>query len=127
MDPISAVGAGLAVLGSKEILTKVLGPTADYLGNETKNLVEKCNVNLNHVFSRAKAKLGTRLDEPGGVSPRVFRHVFEDGRFAEEDIVVEYYGGLLAGSKSPTGRDDRALPYLAKVQQMGGRGGHSPR
>ncbi|MDX8128321.1 hypothetical protein QLH52_13575 [Methylomonas sp. OY6] len=40
------VGTGLAVLGSKEILDKLLGPSADYIGNETKNLIAKCNINL---------------------------------------------------------------------------------
>jgi len=118
MDPISTVGAGLAILGSKDILNKILGPTADYIGDEAKGLVEKCNINLNNVFNRAKEKLGPRLDDDGAVSPRVLRHVFEDGRFADEEIVVEYYGGLLAGSKSESGKDDQALPYLAKVQQM---------
>lgn len=118
MDPITTVGAGLAILGSKDILNKILGPTADYIGDEAKGLVEKCNINLSNVFNRAKEKLGPRLDDDGAVSPRVLRHVFEDGRFADEAIVVEYYGGLLAGSKSESGKDDQALPYLAKVQQM---------
>ena len=118
MDPLSIAGAGLAVLGSKDILTKVLGPSADYVGGEIKNFVAKCNINLDQVFQNAKSKLGGRLDAPGGVSPRVLKHVFDDGRFADEQIVVDYYGGLLAGSKTPTGKDDRALPYLSKVQQM---------
>lgn len=118
MDPITTVGAGLAILGSKDILNKILGPTADYIGGEAKGLVEKCNINLSNVLNRAKEKLGPRLDDDGAVSPRVLRHVFEDGRFADEAIVVEYYGGLLAGSKSENGKDDQALPYLAKVQQM---------
>jgi hypothetical protein len=118
MDPLTAVGTGLAILGSKEILNKILGPTADYLGNETRGLVQKCNVNLSNVFNRAKEKLGSRLEETGAVSPRVLRHVIEDGRFADDDLVVEYYGGLLAGSKNENGTDDQALPYLAKVQQM---------
>jgi len=118
MEPLTTLGAGLAVLGSKDLLNKILGPTADYIGSEAKGLAEKCNINLNHVFARAKEKLGARLEEPGAVSPRVLRHVYEDGRFAEDEIVVEYYGGLLAGSKTDSGKDDQALPYLAKVQQM---------
>ena len=118
MEPLTIVGTGLAILGSRDLLNKVLGPTADYLGSETRNLVDKCNVNLDNVFKNATSKLGARLEEPGGVSPRVLKHVLDDGRFADEEIVVEYYGGLLAGSKSLTGKDDRALPYLAKVQQM---------
>lgn len=119
MDPITAVGtAGIAMYGTKELIVKVLGPTADYLGTETKGLVEKCNVNLTNVFLKAKKKLGERYDASGGVSPRVLRHVYDDGRFAEEEIVVEYYGGLLAGSKTLDAKDDQALPYIAMVQRM---------
>ena len=118
MDPLITVGTGLTVLGSKDLLLKILGPTADYIGGGLKGAVEKCNVNLNRVFERAKHKLGSRLDEEGAVNPRVLKHVFDDGRFADDDVVVEYYGGLLAGSKSGDGKGDQALPYLAMVQRM---------
>jgi hypothetical protein len=118
MDPATTVGTGLALWASKDMLGKVLGPTADYLGGGLKSAVEKCNVNLGRVFQRAAEKLGPRLEKPGAVNPRVLRHVYEDGRFAEDDVVVEYYGGLLAGSKTDTGTSDQALPYLAAVQRM---------
>jgi hypothetical protein len=118
VEPITAVGAGLAVLGSKDILNKVLGPTAEYLGAKTAGLVEKCDVNLDKIFARAYKKLGPRADTPGGVSARVLRHVVEDGRFVEDELVAEYYGGLLASSKTPTGSDDRGLPHLSRVKAM---------
>ena len=117
-DPTIIIGTGLAVLGSKDVLTKILGPTADYLGNEAKGLVEKCNINLNSVFERAKRKLGERIDQPGAVSPRVLRHILDDARFCEDELAAEYYGGLLAGSRELGGTDDRSLPYLSKVKQM---------
>lgn len=77
MDPISTVGAGLAVIGSKDILVKILGPTADYVGGEVKNFVAKCNVNLDSIFIRAQKKLGDRINEDGRVSPRVLKHVID--------------------------------------------------
>ena len=117
-DPLTIAGAGLAVLGSKDILTKLLGPTADYLGGEVKGFVQKCNVNVDSVFVRAKRKLGARIDDEGSVSPRVLRHVLDDARFCEDELAAEYYGGLLAGSREATGKDDQSLPYLAKVRQM---------
>jgi len=45
-DPLTVAGAGLAVLGSKDVLTKILGPSADYIGGELASLIEKCNINL---------------------------------------------------------------------------------
>lgn len=50
MDPVTVSGAGLAVWGSKDLMTKLLGPTADYIGGEAKNLVAKCNINLDGIF-----------------------------------------------------------------------------
>lgn len=118
MDPISTVGAGLAVIGSKDILVKILGPTADYVGGEVKNFVTKCNVNLDNIFIRAQKKLDNRIDEDGQVSPRVLKHVIDEGRFCEDSIVADYYGGVLASSKSEIERDDRGVAVLAIIKSL---------
>ena len=118
MEPLTVVGSGLAVLGSKDILTKLLGPTADYVGGEIRGFVEKCNVNLDNVFVKAVRKLGERLDEKGTVSARVLRHVVDEGRFCEDEIVAEYYGGVLASSRSPSGRDDRGVALLSVIKSL---------
>lgn len=118
MDPNIAVGAGLAVIGSKEILVKMLGPSADYVGGELKNLVQKCNVNLDAIFIRAKKKLGPRIDVPGIVNPRVLKHILDEGRFCEDSIVADYYGGVLASSKSDVDRDDRGVAILASIKAL---------
>ena len=118
MDPISAVGAGLAVIGSKDILVKMLGPTADYVGGEVKNFVAKSNVNLDNIFVRAQKKLGNRINEVGQVSPRVLKHVIDEGRFCEDSVVADYYGGVLASSKSEIERDDRGVAILAAIKSL---------
>ena len=117
-EPLTAVAAGLAVLGSKDILTKLLGPSADYIGGEMAGLIEKCNINLDNIFIKANTKLGSRVEEPGSVSPRILRHIIDDGRFCEDELAAEYYGGMLAASREETGKDDQCLPYLSKVKQM---------
>lgn len=118
MDPTTVIGTGLAILGSKELLLKVLGPSADYVGGEVKNFVEKCNLNLDDIFKRAARKLGDRMDEEGSVSPRVLKHVVDEGRFCEDDLTAEYYGGILASSKNRIGRDDRGVTLLAQVKDL---------
>lgn len=118
VEPVTALGTGLAVLGSKDVLTKLLGPTADYLGAEAAGLVEKCNINLDRVFLNAKKKLGNRLEQHGSVSPRILRHVVDDGRFCEDELVAEYYGGLLASSRTIDGKDDSGLTHLSRVKSM---------
>jgi len=46
IDPYTAAGGGLALMASKDLLTKLLGPAAEYIGGEIKGLVEKCNFNI---------------------------------------------------------------------------------
>ncbi len=117
-DPEAAIGAGLAILGSKDILTKLLGPTADYIGGEVSGFVRKCNINLDSIFQKATQKLGDRMEQSGSVNPRVLKHIIDDGRFCEDELAAEYYGGLLAGSRVPNGKDDLCLPYISKVKAM---------
>jgi len=82
-----------------------------------------CPVLLNHynldgIFVKAEKKLGSRITSKGGVNPRVLRHILDDGRFCEEEIAAEYYGGLLAGSRDADSKNDSCLPFLAKVRGM---------
>lgn len=118
MEPVTTVGMGLAVIGSKDILVKVLGPTADYVGGELKGLVEKCNINLDQIFIKAKKKLGDRLDEDGVVSPRILKSVLDEGRFCEDDLTAEYYAGVLASSKTKNGRDDRGVSHMGMIKGL---------
>jgi hypothetical protein len=118
MDTPIIIGTGLAILGSKELLIKLLGPSADYVGGEVKDFVEKCNINLDGIFAKAASKLGNRLDDDGAVSPRVLKHVVDEGRFCEDNLTAEYYGGILASSKNRIARDDRGVTLLAQVKDM---------
>ena len=118
MDPITTVGAGLAVIGSKDLLIKILGPTADYVGGEILGVVEKCNINLDNIFKTAESKLGDRLEQEGAVSPRVLKHILDEGRFCEDAVTAEYYGGVLAASKSDIINDDRGVSFLKQLESM---------
>ena len=118
MDPLTTVAAGLTVLGSKDLITKVLGPTADYVGSEIRTLVERSNKNLGSIFSLALTKLGDRADSIGVVSPRVAKRVVDEGRFCDDELVAEYLGGVLASSKVNDDRDDRGVFYLNEISGL---------
>src|SRR5262245_38631145 len=118
IEPTTAIGTGLAVLASKEVLTRLLGPTADYVGGEIKGFVQKCNVNLGNIFLNATLKAGKSLDEKRTVNPRVLKHVIDEGRFCEDKLTAEYYGGILASARSEDGRDDRGVTLLATVKDL---------
>ena len=107
-----------AILSSKELLQKILGPSADYIGGEIKNLIEKCNINLGNIFFKTQKKLGDKINEAGQVSPRVLKNIIDEGKFCEDEIQTEYYGGLLASARTPIGRDDRPVFILNLVKSM---------
>ena len=118
VDPNTIVGAGLIALASKDMLNRLLGPTADYIGGEVKGLVEKCNVNLGRIFDDAVKKLGRKIEEPGAVNPRVLKQVWSEGAFIEDELAAEYFGGLLASARSGDGKDDRMLMPLAAIRDL---------
>jgi hypothetical protein len=117
-DPNTLIGAGLAAFASKEIITKLLGPTADYIGGEMRNLVQKCNINLNDIFLKACRKLGKRIDEPGIVNPRILRCILDDGGFCEDDLTKEYFAGVLASSRTSEGKDDRGVTNAKLISNL---------
>ena len=118
LDPTTAVGTGLAILGSKPVLNRLLGPTADYVGGEVKDLIQKCNVNLDNIFIKATQKLGEKINEDGTVNPRVLKRIVDEGRFCEDELVAEYFGGVLASARTTNGRDDRGATYAQLTSEM---------
>ena len=118
VEPTTALGGGLAILASKDLLNKLLGPTADYLGEGLKDLVAKSKANVAAIFSKATARLGDKLDQPGTVNPRVLKQVLDEGRFCEDELAAEYYGGILASARTESGRDDRGATYASLIRQL---------
>ena len=107
------LGAVAAYLG-KDGLQKLLGPTADYLGQGLKDFTQKRAKNVSDIFRNAHVKLGSRIDAPGEVPPKVLRAVLDEGSFSNDPLSVEYFGGILASSRTEQGRDDRGA-RVAKV------------
>jgi hypothetical protein len=71
-EEIELLAAGAVVA---PLLNKMLGPTADYVGNGAKSLVEKSINNVNAVFNKSVRRLGDEMDEPGEVPPKVLKSV----------------------------------------------------
>lgn len=118
MNETDLIVAAGAYLGSKEILGKLLGPTADYLGGGLKSLTERGVKNLNRVFAAAVRKLGPRIEEPGAIPPRVLRAVLENGYFCDDELTTEYFGGVLASSRTTIKRDDRGTSFVHLLETL---------
>lgn len=112
------VGTGLAIFSAKELLLKMIGPTADYLGSELKAFTEKRLENLTRIVNSAKSLLGNKINDDGSISPRVLREIMDHGTMCSESISIEYYGGLLASSRTGISRDDRAVPVIEIIKSL---------
>lgn len=116
------VGTGLTILGtslgSAKLVEKLLGPTADYVGEGIKHWTEKRVNNVNRIFEIATKKLGGRIEEPGAVPPRVLKGVLDEGSYCDDFLAAEYFGGVLASSRSGVPRDDRGAHFIALLGRL---------
>ena len=115
-------GTGLTILGSAvgsaKVVEKILGPTADYLGDEIKTWTEKGFRNIANIFASAEKKLGEGIEDPGSVSPRVLKGILAEGYFCDSHIGSEYFGGVLASSRTLISRDDRGCALIALLSRL---------
>lgn len=89
--------------GAKEIIVRALRQPADAFA-----------AGVARIISNAMEKLGERAKDDGRVPTRSMLAILEESRGADDDLFVEYFGGVLASSKTPLGRDDRGAA-LAKL------------
>ena len=116
------VGTALVLAGgataSKDLLIKLLGPTADYLGEGTKSNIQKSYDNIYKIINHSIKLLGPKIETKGEVSPRILKHIINEGAYCEDELASEYFGGVLASSRTNESKDDRGLSYLAVVSNM---------
>jgi hypothetical protein len=114
-EPITTVGLGAigAYLG-KDGIEKILGPTADYLGQGFRDFTQKRVETIGKIFQKAETKLGDRIEAHGEVPPKVLKAILDEGSFSVDGLAVEYLGGILASSRTEQGRDDRGA-RIAKI------------
>jgi len=117
-DPV--VGAVLAkavgAAGSEaektatSLFVRVLGPSADAIGEALGRYTTYRMRNVGKIVERADAKSGGRGDR-GIVNPRVAHVLLDEGSYCDDELMADYLGGVLAGSRTPNGRDDRAVAW----------------
>ena len=99
-------------------MEKILGPTAEYLGGGLRAWTEKRVQNVATIFNKAQEKLGPEIEKAGSVPPRVLKEVLDEGSFCDDELTAEYFGGILASSRTPSGRDDRGTTYLRLTSEL---------
>lgn len=120
VDPIAGMGVMKAATseGAKEttrLLGRVLGPSADVIGEALARYTEQRMRNVGRVVAKADEKSGGRTGE---VHARVAHRLLEEGSYCDEELMAEYLGGVLAAARVPGGRDDRAVVWSEIVTGM---------
>jgi hypothetical protein len=115
-------GTGLTILGGaiggSKVVEKILGPTSEYIGDQIKEWTKKRVENTSKIFKNAEQKLGDKIFENGKVSPKVLKGILEDGAWCEEELQVEYFGGVLASSRTGVSRDDRGAYFVSLIGRL---------
>ncbi|MCK5536334.1 MAG: hypothetical protein KAI79_05865 [Bacteroidales bacterium] len=118
-EPVTTLGVGaIAAYLGKDGLQKLLGPTADYLGGELAEFTKKRAQNIGNIFQNANKKLGKQIDEEGSVPPKILKSIINDASFNDDRIAIEYFGGVLASSRTKDGRDDRGAKMTKLVDNL---------
>lgn len=112
------IGTGLALFGTAKLVERLLGPTADYIGEGIGRCTEKQIENLRLIFAKAINKAAPELDEEGAVPPKVLKGILAEGPFCDDRLSAEYFGGALASSRSKILRDDRAAAIIALLSRL---------
>jgi len=99
-EPIATVGlSAIAAYLGKDGIQKLLGPTADYLGEGLKDFTQKRVEAIGQIFRKAEQRLGQQLESSGEVPPKVLKSILDEGSYCNNPLAIEYFGGILATSR----------------------------
>jgi hypothetical protein len=98
-------------------LQKVFGPALTEIGEDLKKLYAKGR-------DRLVAAAYRKVEDPEDgkqANLRVTRDVLWNGAFTEDEVCAEYFGGILASSRSADGKDDDAIQFVDVIKSLSAR------
>lgn len=96
------------------VLQDVLGPVLSEIGKDLNKLY---SIGRDKIILAAHRKIENKKDGKK-VNLRVTRDVLWNGAFTDESICAEYFGGILASSRSTDGKNDDAIQYSSVIQSL---------
>lgn len=103
----------------RNMLGVLFGETASYIGDSVAAMLERRRANVVRICKIALKRLGDGIAQPGSIPPRVIGYLLRDGSYCRDLAASEYWGGILACSKSVNSRDDRAARRLGMLARLG--------
>jgi hypothetical protein len=95
-------------------LKKTFGPVLGEIGEDLKKVY---SVGRDKIFIAGYKKIANK-DDGKTANLRVVRDVFWNGSFTDEAICAEYFGGILASSRSEDGKDDSGVYYVDIIKSL---------
>jgi hypothetical protein len=98
-------------------LEKVLSPVLGSIGDDINSLYAISKKGASEIVLKAYNKIANK-DDGKKANLRVARDVFWNGSFSDESICAEYFGGILASSRSDDGKDDNGIHYTDVIKSL---------
>ena len=108
----------LTVFAITPLIEKLFGPTVEYFGDALKTFTEKKIKNVKCIIDASTKLLGKQLDSPGQIHPKIIHQLFTEGAFIEDELVREYFAGILASSRTANKSDDMGSYYLSILSRL---------
>lgn len=106
---------GLAALGAAGVVTqKLFGKTLDEMGSDINKLYQK---GRDRILIKATGKVNN-ADDGKVPNLRVARDVLWNGAVTESEVCAEYFGGVLASSRTEDGSDDACIHYVDVIKSL---------
>jgi hypothetical protein len=124
MEPLSIAAAALGraadpaasegIKVSGRLLERLVGPGVDELSQQwASHLRQK---NLQRLLKKSDAR--AQGAAPGTVPPRLASQVFEAAQFADDELMAEYFSGVLSSSRDETGGNDAGVSWAALIARL---------
>jgi hypothetical protein len=99
------------------LVLNVFGPMTESIGEALGRFTDYRLGNVQRIAKVADRK-SVKAGRDGIVNPRIARSLLEEGSYCDDELMAEYFGGLLAAGRSPSGRDDRAVAWTSMLASM---------
>ncbi len=105
---IVTTGAALTVAN------KLLGKTAETIAADLANVYA---AGRDKIIVAAQKKINN-INDGKIANLRIARDVFWNGAYSDDYVCAEYFGGILASSRSSDGKDDRGIYYTDIIKSL---------
>jgi hypothetical protein len=107
-----------AVDGAKALLTRICLPAAEEYGLLLKDKVSSWRQkNVVLILNKANNLINSKKDK-GKIHPRLAHEAIEIGSWTDDEIIQNYWAGLLASGTSKDGDTDENLIFMNLLKQM---------